>query len=1352
MRFVALTLTPLVILLSATAAPQRSPEWKLLFSEPFANGLDGWETLGGTWHADAGKLTGSDTGNSSVFAYPALLPSRGTITVEAILSADQRLCSGGWNFGGITILQDTSNFWMLALTESPTGDRYVDFLESYRGTWQAQNAVETRLDPVTKMEKALQWQPGLNYRLRLVLTRERVTGTVLDATSGKVLCEGAYAFNGAPAIRSGFAGLILRGTRASFDDVTVQALPVPQQTNGVEAKRGPSGAVAIFRDALPGTDSAVASTIWKRLGHEGFGVTYLNAEQACNATTLSGALFDIYVIPFCHTYPAAGMEPLASFARERGHVLFLGGPLLTNPVWRCDDKWLTKDGLQALKNGVSPSHRPFTPGDVTSRPWSRATSKPGAPGHWKVVPTGPGGTPCLEYWSSAYSGWDGYLSPKLPTLFGQDHDLLTFRAKGDATTSQVAVEIQETDGSRWIAAGSISQTWQRIGLALSDFPYWRDSPTKDRRGGPNDRLNPQKAERINFGLAGTHTPLVPLGEHRFWIADLGTAPNPVAKLDGTDHASGPTLETISPSYKVYPVNTSVALRPTEWASNWRLPELPNARQMVMAIPRTSGGGFGRGQKWRYIPLYEGRDNSGHMRGAPVWCLINRTLPYTGSIFACFGFNEAQTYRRQPVLDAVVQVTRRLANELFLVEAGTAHFAYWPNEEVESGVRIQNLGAQDADISVKISCVGTGVANYTYQKTATQMLPAHRESTLREALALPAGGPATYHFRAELIHKGQVVDHIVHELAVLDPQLAAPAEFISVQGTNFVLKGRPWYPVGINFWPLYVSGMEHTDFWAGWLDRRCYEPALVEKDLKRMADQGLNMVSIQSNDPRFYRNLLDFVRRCKAHGIWVNLYCGLASPLAFREEKLCAFLTTARLHQNPTVFAYDTIWEPGNYVFRGSGRNKWDPDWRNWIEQQYGSVEKAEADWNVSAPRNDKGAVTSPPDKCFREDGQWRVLMAAYRRFMDDLTSRKWNDAHRRLRRLVPNQLVSFRQGNTLPHDFAFTGTPKHIDFICPEGYSIQHTDDGYNAAGFITRYVHFTSRGKPIIWSEFGKSVWNRSAMRMEPAIIETQGDYHDMFYRMCLESGANGTAPWWWPGGYRTGERSDYGIMNPDYTERPAAKLIRKYAAALKNPREWPAPTTWLDMDRDAHSGGYWYVVFNTGRDAYRKAVVAGKNLGIRSRGTGTTSANTPLVAVGNRPYNGNNPPKYLNAEINWFRILAADGSWTDVAARARIRVKQGRPVRAQVCVGNTQEATWLSPRDLSGKPGGVYLAATPASKLNGRWPIPADTPYLADADFGELTLVDSLTEETSVEMRMTADQRAWFGEKFRFVLVPTP
>jgi hypothetical protein len=120
--------------------------------------------------------------------------------------------------------------------------------------------------------------------------------------------------------------------------------------------------------------------------------------------------------------------------------------------------------------------------------------------------------------------------------------------------------------------------------------------------------------------------------------------------------------------------------------------------------------------------------------------------------------------------------------------------------------------------------------------------------------------------------------------------------------------------------------------------------------------------------------------------------------------------------------------------------------------------------------------------------------------------------------------------------------------------------------------------------------------MSPSPARIDEVAEYHELFYRMALESGANGTVPWWWPGGYRVGEQSDYGIVNPDGTPRPAAELITRYGPALRQKRTWPEPTVWFTMDRDAHAGGYWYVCFNTGAEAYRQAVEAGQHLGIRS------------------------------------------------------------------------------------------------------------------------------------------------------------
>jgi len=256
------------------------------------------------------------------------------------------------------------------------------------------------------------------------------------------------------------------------------------------------------------------------------------------------------------------------------------------------------------------------------------------------------------------------------------------------------------------------------------------------------------------------------------------------------------------------------------------------------------------------------------------------------------------------------------------------------------------------------------------------------------------------------------------------------------------------------------------------------------------------------------------------------------------------------------------------------------------------------------------------------------------------------------------------------------------------------------------------------------------------------------LFYRVVLDAGANATGPWWWPGGFRVDEKSDFGIINPDGTPRPAARVIARYAARLGTPRKPPRPTTWFTFDRDAHAGGYWWTAFHEGPAAYAKARASGQVLGVRSPGTGTDSSREPVVAVGNRPYNGHNPPKYLDAEFNRLQVLDRSGRWQEVRSGATITVAASAPVKARAGVGNIQEATWLAPISAGRRPGGVFLAAAPGSAIDCRQPIPGDTPYLADADLGEFTLASGVVGRVRVVLRMNVDGRVWFGEARDFTL----
>jgi hypothetical protein len=349
--------------------------------------------------------------------------------------------------------------------------------------------------------------------------------------------------------------------------------------------------------------------------------------------------------------------------------------------------------------------------------------------------------------------------------------------------------------------------------------------------------------------------------------------------------------------------------------------------------------------------------------------------------------------------------------------------------------------------------------------------------------------------------------------------------------------------------------------------------------------------------------------------------------------------------------------------------------------------------------------------------------------------------------LDPNHLVSFRQGNTLPHDFALSGPVKHIDFICPEGYAIRDTDEGEDAIGFITRYVDFTTRGKPIVWSEFGQSVWDNVRMAPSPAAILKQGAYSERFYRAALAAGANGTVPWWWVGGYRVDERSDFGILNPDRSERPSARLIREYGPRFRAPRAKPLPAAWFEFDRDAHAGGYCRAAFYEGAAAFRAAAKEGKLLGVRSAATGLDSATVPLAAVGNVPCDGTNPPKYLDAEFNSLQLRDADGVWREAADGAEIVAAAGQPVRARASVGNTQEAAWIGDGPEGLRPARRVLLVARAlaggQELGAQF-LPhgesgraASIPSLGDADFGEFELLKTAPAASPVALSVRMELR---------------
>ena len=104
-----------------------------------------------------------------------------------------------------------------------------------------------------------------------------------------------------------------------------------------------------------------------------------------------------------------------------------------------------------------------------------------------------------------------------------------------------------------------------------------------------------------------------------------------------------------------------------------------------------------------------------------------------------------------------------------------------------------------------------------------------------------------------------------------------------------------------------------------------------------------------------------------------------------------------------------------------------------------------------------------------------------------------------------------------------------------------------------------------------GYTVWDMNRMAPDPEKLAFEARYYADFYRMMTESGADGVFFWWYPGGFRLSENSDFGIINPDGTDRPVTKVIRGLGARFLKARKPGKPNHWISVYRDQDARGLY-------------------------------------------------------------------------------------------------------------------------------------------------------------------------------------
>ncbi|MHB0998275.1 MAG: beta-galactosidase [Armatimonadota bacterium] len=1111
---------------------------------------------------------------------------------------------------------------------------------------------------------------------------------------------------------------------------------------------------SVLRANFPGEDLVLIEAVKSQLKSAGYDISEIDDKYLCDSSSLTTKNIDLLVLTNASALPMSSTGAIDAFLREGGDLIALNTPMWQKPLIKMGSAWVDKETYLRQRAGMLPEHVlfRFTPEDLSG--WERGTGDDRYVTTYESTADGPAlGLNSLHVVASNLQAWDGYSSPDIKSPFKPGDTLTVLSAKGGPRTSKLSVEWSEKDGSRWIAVIPLSAEWRQYVLRPADFKYWKSNPARGENG---DSFRPENAERVSIGLSYTHTSNTN-GRHEYWVGPLGTA------ADNADYTQVhdimdpmPVMDTLTPFYKLFRMNDVASLNIQSDQTMVEPVKLSTPATMRSPLPRPGGAGFDKGRDWRWIPLIEGSTADGEWRGNPATLMVHASGPYKGGAWASFGVDDQAWYRSPEALNLIGQAAKRMRQGAFILDGGTDFYTYFKDQSIRVGANITNITGDPFDnMQVKAVIEESRTHKVVKSYEWPLSLKPGEKGAVSDSLkpsTWPAGG---FIVTVDLLHNGQVIDRVSHDINFWEPKKRK--EFITYKDGEFMLKGKRWRAHGVNYMPSSGIGAEDPDYFHYWLEAASYDPEVIERDLAHIKDMGMNSVSIFL----FHRsiesqNLLDLLRRLDAYGIKANLSIRPWYPMTDLHEmwpKMKEIIERYRIKDNDTVFAYDIDWEP-TWSTRAHRAN-WDKQWEQWIIERYGSVRNAEKDWGFPAPRDENGKIGNPPPGNFDVDGEWRRMSAAYRRFLDTLLYQHYGTARRLIKSIDPNHPVSFRMHAAgtatcewwehVAYDFPYLGSA--VDIFEPEAYALTPDEESIKTGRFTREYARWASPDKPLFWAEVGQSLTEGSGdTDPSPDRYKAQADLYERFYRMLTSSGTNGIFFWWYPGGFRYGENSDYGIINPDGSDRLVTKVIKAWSDKYLN-GPTIKPDMYIEIDRDAYTKSNGIAgVYTMVKDQFWAAIEKGQNPGLKTVGTGKNSATCPLLAIGNTPCNGSNPPKYLDAAIDRVDVLNADGKWVTVANGGSVTVRPGAPVKSMVYLTNLGEAKWLS---RSTGAGNVYVTVNKGIDTL-RTGLSKDVRQSQSVRV-EAVLSDGMQSASGdVTISMLAEGRTPFGPKFKVNLVP--
>ncbi len=1075
----------------------------------------------------------------------------------------------------------------------------------------------------------------------------------------------------------------------------------------------------------------------------GYAVERLDAGGLCDPGKLSVPPNTVLVLPDAASLPLGSIAPVQQFLRRGGRLVALNTPAWRDVLVQADGKWLPVSDFRRQyaqhveKRGIVD----WNTEDLSK--WARAYRSTGLQGQYSLANPGPeAGQSALHAEITRLDGWDSILKKYDASPFSADDKLVVFSAKSLSNATHLAMEWEERDGSRWIATVALSKEWKQYALTANDFHYWESVPQRK-----DTCFNPQNVGRLGITLAFTHTGYADR-DLKYEVGPIFAASLDAKYRDAFSGYTVPPTETLCPGYKFFVPKDVAALRSSGFAGDSAL--ALSQGELYAMHPRPQAYGFDKKRGWAWEPILTAQSDKGDMRGTIGSMMSFTDGPYKGGIWVSIGIADRSWYLSPEGRKVLTAVASRLKTPLVLVDAGTDRFAYLDGQPLRLGMTVANQGTVGGRTVNGLFRVKKG-EEVLYKTQLSLTLDGGQKASVESEWVPERWDADGYTVETTVTTDNIVLGMLTHEVNAWRPK--AVPHYVATKDGAFSLDGKQWRPHGVNYMPSSGMAAEDLKFFEQWLSPQSYDPKVVQRDLERCASLGFNALSVfLYKDYTQDQNLLDLLIRMDRLGMKANVSLRPGTPMESPPVEACEMIKALRLAENDTVFAYDLAWEP---QFRPTERDPFNAAWAAWILERFGSLESAEKLWNFTIPRDKQGHILNFTEDMIGHEGPWSAYVAAYRRFLDTLLYEKYSAARTLVKNVAPNHHVSFRmsmasdptdsQTNTFVYDFAYLAGA--VDVLEPEAYGRIGDWERVRPGWFTREYARWADPSIPMIWAEAGVHTWDMASMSTPPDKLAYQAHFYEDFYRMMTRSGADGIFWWWYPGGFRTNENSDYGIINPDGTDRPVSKVIRTHAKEFLEAPSLRPVTEWLVFDRDKFTNGLSGAYKEIG-PAFWTMIDQGAVPGLHTDGTGTDSANCPLIGVGNLTGPGVYPPKYLDAFFDRVEIQSAAGDWTPIGAGGSLKAGTGTPIRARVTVTNLGEAALLSAQDAAGKAGAVSINTHGGE--DGRTPLPR-TLHRFEQAVVEIILSDApLTVARDVEIGMSAENRAVLGPKYKVHLTP--